>query len=147
MCVVSVTTNSTLSRLRQLAKIKCRWKGVSIEPLWESIELPTDLLQELSWVIVGGESGPGANSTHLNWIRDIVAQCEQWAVPVFVKQLGVRAKGPWGVSPTPMGNGSRGWILKDSKGEDWNEFPADLRIRQVPNFANSVVKVHQQKAM
>lgn len=42
----------------------------------------------LSWVIVGGESGPGARPCRVEWVRDIVRQCKAATVPVFCKQLG-----------------------------------------------------------
>ncbi len=40
----------------------------------------------LRWVIVGGESGPGARPIQVEWVRDIVEQCKEAEVPVFVKQ-------------------------------------------------------------
>ena len=53
----------------------------------------------LHWVIVGGESGPGARPCAIGWIRDIVGQCRAAGVPVFVKQLGARpvrtVRGSW----------------------------------------------------
>ena len=53
----------------------------------------------IDWVIVGGESGPGARPCDVGWIRDIVGQCRAAAVPVFVKQLGARpvrtVRGSW----------------------------------------------------
>ena len=42
----------------------------------------------LHWVIVGGESGPGARPCDVAWVRSIVQQCRAAGVPVFVKQLG-----------------------------------------------------------
>src|SRR5204863_3346042 len=45
-------------------------------------------LEMLDWIIVGGESGPGARPCDVQWIRAIVAQCSRWGMPVFVKQLG-----------------------------------------------------------
>jgi len=42
----------------------------------------------VNWVIVGGESGPGARPCNVAWIRSIVEQCRAASVPVFVKQLG-----------------------------------------------------------
>lgn len=42
------------------------------------------------WVIVGGESGPGARPSDLAWIRSVVAQCRTAASSCFVKQLGAR---------------------------------------------------------
>ncbi len=47
----------------------------------------------LNWVIVGGESGPGARPMHPQWATDIRDQCEQAGVPFFFKQWG--AWGPW----------------------------------------------------
>ncbi len=44
----------------------------------------------IDWVIVGGESGPGARPCDVAWIRSIVGQCKAASVPVFVKQLGAR---------------------------------------------------------
>ena len=46
--------------------------------------------QPLQWVIVGGESGPGARPFDLAWARSIVAQCDEAGVAVFVKQLGAQ---------------------------------------------------------
>jgi protein gp37 len=44
----------------------------------------------LDWVIVGGESGPGARPFGVGWARAVVSQCTTSKVPVFVKQLGSR---------------------------------------------------------
>jgi protein gp37 len=44
----------------------------------------------INWVIVGGESGPGARPFDLAWARSIVAQCDAAGVPAFVKQLGAQ---------------------------------------------------------
>ena len=71
----------------------------------------------LDWVIVGGESGRGARPMELDWARQLVRQCEASRVPVYVKQLGaVRGK--------ELGAGS--------KGGDWDAWPEDLRVRQLP---------------
>ena len=54
---------------------------------------------QIDWVIVGGESGPGARPCDLEWIRGIVRQCQAAGVPAFVKQLGaqpvVSTPGSW----------------------------------------------------
>jgi protein gp37 len=51
----------------------------------------------VDWVIVGGESGPGARPCNVEWIRDIVRQCREAEVPCFMKQLGAwRADQPPG---------------------------------------------------
>lgn len=96
----------------------------------------------LDWVIVGGESGPGARLCNVEWIRGIVQQCDAAGVPVFVKQLGA-APLDWGtVEPTgrfrthpETGNRQlelKGPRLKDRKGGDPSEWPEDLRVREFP---------------
>lgn len=51
----------------------------------------------IHWVIVGGESGPGARPCDVQLIRDIVKQCKEAGVPCFVKQLGANIAGEQGV--------------------------------------------------
>lgn len=81
----------------------------------------------LSWVIAGGESGPGARPCAVSWIRSIKDQCQAAEVPVFVKQLGAKPR-------EHQKNGTGGWLaLKDKKGGDPSEWPADLRVREMPN--------------
>jgi protein gp37 len=69
---------------------------LSCEPLLGPVDLrtvpipvrgPRELaLQQLDWVIVGGESGPDARPMELDWARSLVEQCRAARVPVFVKQ-------------------------------------------------------------
>jgi len=96
----------------------------------------------LDWVIVGGESGPGARPFDVQWARDIVAQCKAAGVPVFVKQLGARPivadKGARSNFPLRYKQGvsddeNGAYIqLDDRKGGDWTEWPEDLRVREWP---------------
>ena len=80
----------------------------------------------IDWVIVGGESGPHARPCDVEWIRSIVRQCREAGVPVFVKQLGAPAESnSWAGSLRLPG-------LSDKKGGDMEEWPEDLRIREVP---------------
>ncbi len=74
----------------------------------------------LDWIIIGGESGPGARPNYLKWTRDAIEQCHGAGVPVFVKQLGANAH-----------DGGR-LKTQDRKGEDPSEWPADLRVREHP---------------
>jgi protein gp37 len=80
--------------------------------------------RSIDWVIVGGESGPHARACDLAWIRSIRDQCRAAGVPVFVKQLG---RGPLDTEAALR--------LADAKGGDWNEWPADLRVREFPASA------------
>jgi protein gp37 len=81
-----------------------------------------DGLRRLDWIIVGGESGPGARPCHLQWIRELVEECAAAKVACFVKQLG--AESVWSMAGTIK--------LRDRKGGDPAEWPEDLRIRQMP---------------
>ena len=78
--------------------------------------------QFVDWVIVGGESGPGARPMEADWARSIVRQCEAAEVSVFVKQLGA-------VAGRSLGAGR--------KGGDWDAWPSDLRIREYPRRATA----------
>jgi protein gp37 len=82
----------------------------------------------LSWVVVGGESGPGARPFDLAWARSTVEQCRAAGVPCFVKQLGARPHWPQGPEEFEID-----WLsLLDRKGGDWSEWPEDLRVREYP---------------
>ena len=89
------------------------------------------------WVIVGGESGPGARPCNIDSMRSIVGQCRDAGVPVFVKQLGA--------FPTDLGSDGipedlvrqepehyRINSIKHPKGGDPGEWPEDLRVREMP---------------
>jgi protein gp37 len=96
----------------------------------------------INWVIVGGESGPGARPCALEWLERIVGQCGTARVPVFVKQLGASVVSELRACETDeeakrdFGFDSR-WLwragLKDRKGGDPSEWPEALRVRQFPS--------------
>lgn len=66
-------------------------KDMSLEPLLGLF--PNLDLREIDWVIVGGESGPGARPMKKEWVTDIRDQCRAADVPFFFKQWGgVRKK-------------------------------------------------------
>ena len=96
----------------------------------------------LDWVIVGGESGPGARPFDLAWARSIVSQCRAAGVAVFVKQLGARPvdrhatcadnhppEECWPDTRFEQGQWPK---LKSRKGGIMDEWPRDLRIREFP---------------
>lgn len=95
---------------------------LSCEPLLGPVALGR-LVKLLDWVIVGGESGPGARDCYIAWIDAIRDQCQSTAL--FIKQLGRH--------PIVYDGGtSRNVRLNDAKGGDWTEWPEDLRIREMP---------------
>lgn len=109
----------------------------------------------LSWVIVGGESGPGCRPCHPEWVRSLVKQCKAAGVPVFVKQMGGNVVTRNDMIEDGFNDGETGWPqpdvehdihgfreehqgadcrirLRDRKGGDPAEWPADLRVREFP---------------
>jgi protein gp37 len=80
-----------LPRIAKLRSAKPMVAFLSIEPLLE--DLGKFDLRGIQWVIVGGESGPGARPMLREWVRDIRDQCHQAGVAFFFKQWGgVRKK-------------------------------------------------------
>jgi len=122
--------------------------GVSAEPLLGPLDL-RPWIDRLGWVIPGAESGPGARPCYVRWIEDLVHQCRDARVPVFVKQLGRRPmlgngwasclfheRKRWPGEPPPIVIDPQtadvtAW-LADAKGGDPREWPEDLRIREWP---------------
>lgn len=79
-----------LPRLRRLQKTPIAVRFLSIEPLLE--DLGEIDLEGIGWVIVGGESGPGARPMKPEWVRSIQSQCIRDGVPFFFKQWGGKRK-------------------------------------------------------
>lgn len=73
-------------RISHLQEAPGAVRFLSIEPLLE--DLGTFDLSRIAWVIVGGESGPGARPMQPRWVRSIRAQCRKARVPFFFKQWG-----------------------------------------------------------
>lgn len=90
----------------------------------------------LDWIVVGGESGPGARVFDIAWARSIVRQCRDAGTPVFVKQLGARARFLPGDDVTGYEGIYQPLDLHDRKGGDPQEWPADLRVRQYPEVTS-----------
>jgi protein gp37 len=68
------------------ARVPAAIRLLSLEPLIGP--LPTLPLDGIDWVIVGGESGPGARLMKIEWIRSIFRQCRKAKVAFFFKQWG-----------------------------------------------------------
>jgi protein gp37 len=75
-----------LPRIDLLRDTPAQIRFLSVEPLLES--LGSIGLKNIDWVIVGGESGPGARPMDAEWVRDIRAQCRRAKVAFFFKQWG-----------------------------------------------------------
>lgn len=147
---VSVENRDYKTRIDILREVPAAHRFISAEPLIE--DLGDIDLRGISQVIVGGESGPGARPFNIAWARAVVAQCKAAGVRCFVKQLGAnpvdtcrsckensrgfcRHHGSTRKYDGYEGHGSDGLMplaLKDRKGGNWDEWPADLRVREYP---------------
>jgi protein gp37 len=104
---VSVESPGYTFRIGHLRGTNAHVKFLSLEPLLGP--LPDLDLHGIDWVIVGGESGPGARPMAEEWVVDIRDQCLATGVPFFFKQWGgVRKK-------------QAGRVLG---GRTWNQLPA-----------------------
>ncbi len=83
---VTVEASDYKYRIDLLRQTNAAVKFLSLEPLLEDIG--TLDLTDIDWVIVGGESGPGARPMEADWARNIREQCVEQNVPFFFKQWG-----------------------------------------------------------
>lgn len=108
---VSVENNDFIHRINHLRKTNAKIKFVSYEPLIGAI---TNLdLTNMDWVIVGGESGPGARPMKRIWVEQIRNKCISEDIPFFFKQWGGTMK---------KRNG------RELDGRTWEEMPLDIPI-------------------
>ncbi len=150
---ISAENQSTLeARWPVLAQTPAAVRFISCEPLLESLNFygagsmgaesgdpcaPWSALRgydgceppvpPIDWIIVGGESGPGARYCKRSWVASIVRQCEHEGVPVFVKQMGSVWARQFGLRQ--RANPSR---PIHPKGEEMSEWPLELRVRRFP---------------
>lgn len=61
---------------------------ISIEPMLEPITVTEKMAGRVSWIIVGGESGPGSRPIEVDWVRQVRIACNYYMVPFFFKQWG-----------------------------------------------------------
>lgn len=121
---VSVESAKYTPRIDHLRQTPARVRFLSLEPLLGP--LPALDLRGIHWVIVGGESGPGARPMDPAWVRDLREQCVQAKVPFFFKQWG-------GVNKKKTGR-----VLD---GRTWDELPrvrpASGLVRRAPPLPRS----------
>ena len=113
---VSVENQDYTFRIDHLRKTDAVTKFLSLEPLLGPLSGLN--LNGINWVIVGGESGPGARPMLEDWVSQIRDQCDVASVPLFVKQMG----GSWAQVNK----------AKSKKGGNMSEWRTDLRIRDYP---------------
>jgi protein gp37 len=91
---MSVEYGDHIDRIETLLKIPVARRFVSFEPLLGPVKgLPLEDWHRLDWVIVGGETGPGAYPMDPDWARSIRDKCKDAGVPFFFKKMGSAWKG------------------------------------------------------
>lgn len=110
-------------RIPLLRQTPAAIRFLSCEPLLEEIVIPD--LSGISWIIIGGESGPGARPFNLEWGRSLIRQCSGAGVPAFMKQLGSNR-----FHTDRFGAISR--YKAAGKGGNPEEWPEDMRVREWP---------------
>ncbi|MBI4442341.1 MAG: phage Gp37/Gp68 family protein [Acidobacteria bacterium] len=118
---VSVENRDYTFRVGHLRQTGATVKFLSLEPLLGPLSNLD--LRGIDWVIVGGESGPGARTMKGSWVLDIRNQCHAAGVPMFFKQTGRVLSMEWG--------------LRSRKGSDPAELPEEFRIREYPTVASA----------
>lgn len=104
---VTIENNNYVNRADDLRLVNAAIKFLSLEPLLGPV--PGLELTSINWVIVGGESGPGARPMQENWVLEIKKKCEnEYNIPFFFKQWG-------GVNKKKTGR-----ILQ---GKTWDNYP------------------------
>jgi len=83
---VTIENNNYIERANNLRTVNAAVKFLSLEPLLGPV--PDLELAGIDWVIVGGESGPGARPILKKWVLDIKEKCERENIPFFFKQWG-----------------------------------------------------------
>lgn len=115
---VSVEDSNHVYRIDNLRSTKAVVKFLSMEPLLGRVRKIN--LDGIDWVIVGGESGPGARPMSEEWVLEIRDQCLEQSIPFFFKQWG-------GVNKKKAGR-----LLQ---GNTWNQMPSQVRsITKVSSF-------------
>lgn len=110
---VSVENEDYTFRIDHLRETSAHIKFLSLEPLLGPLRNLN--LERIDWVIVGGESGPGARPIAEEWVIDIRDQCVKAGVPFFFKQWG-------GVNKKKTG--------RFLQGRTWDEMPGS-RMEQL----------------
>lgn len=138
---VSVTDEKRLPRVSQLLDIKAKYRWISYEPAWGWVDftrvLGTDgqlhnALDNIQWLVNGGESKQGKiepKPFDIRWAQRLLGPCAEAGCKLFIKQLGSL---PY---CSPEHDGATGYdlSLKDSHGGDWEEWPQELRVRELPS--------------
>src|SRR6266403_2207845 len=105
-----------LPRIEDLRNADAEVRFLSVEPLLEDMGRLD--LRGIDWVIVGGESGPGARPLERAWVESLRSQCRKASIPFFFKYWG-------GVRKKTTG--------RKLNGRTYDEFPPTAKPTSIPN--------------
>ena len=113
---ITVENKKAVSKIKILQLIDSL-RFLSIEPLLEDLGNNLDL-ENINWIIVGGESGNKARPMNKKWVENIFNQCQARNIPFFFKQWGTYNE--FGIKKNKKLNG------RIFKNREWNEMPKIL---------------------
>lgn len=159
---VSVENPGYLWRIEELLKCRAVVRFLSLEPLLGLTDISAYLphpsrkglgfddmprrrdgitypFTGIDWVIVGGESGPGARPMHPDWARGIRDQCQMAGAPFFFKQWGAwlhgsqfPLQGPWAelrrIGVKVHGRPIMNWRYKPERAHNWPDGSTSYRV-------------------
>jgi len=125
VAMTTVTSQRYAARVEALRRVPSKLKGLSIEPLFENLNLN---LEGIDWLIVGGGSDILAHTFAVEWALNLRRACEENGIAFFFKQLGRR----------PLFNG-KPLLLADGHGGDWSKWRKAWRTRELPAAFKEVV--------
>jgi protein gp37 len=138
-------------RIRDLQATPAAVKWISYEPALGPVNWTPDLMGGISWIVIGGESGPGARPFDVQWARQTITACLRNDTAVFLKQLGAHVVDrndagfdgdgyrawPMGTRHEELDNCYQGAPvrvrLEDRKGGNPAEWPQAVRVREMPS--------------
>ncbi len=141
-------------RIPLLLQTPAAVRFLSVEPMLEAVDVSRWLLcfncmgkdrtacnendadcigRKVSWVIVGGESGPGAREFREKWAASIINECRASGVACFVKQMGSNAIREMQWKDREGELFSERVRYQSRKGGDASEWPEHLRVREFPS--------------
>ena len=109
---VSIENRRFVHRADYLREVPAAVRFISAEPLLGPLEGLR--LDQIDWLIAGGESGPGHRRVKEEWLMDLRDRCQAEGVAFFFKQWGGR---------TPKAGG------RELDGQEWNEMPVSDAVR------------------
>lgn len=111
-----------------LSRTPAAVRTISMEPMLGPISI-SHWKTVPDWIIVGGEAGRRPRPFHIEWAHRLRDECAARGVRFFLKQFGANVHAPYAPGVTKRIR------LKHRKGSDMDEWPANLRVRQMPERA------------